>query len=259
MSTETALSGIEPRLTLVLPAFNEEASLPQALRRCAESLEHAGLTDHEIIVVNDGSTDRTGELAEAHAARDRRVRVIHHAVNRGQSAAFLHGFARARGRVIGWNGTDLPFDPGDVPRVLDLIDAGADVVVVERRDRSAYGVVRRLISWANVLTLKALFASPLNDHNFVQFFRREVLTALPVRSRGVSTVTAELIFRARRAGYRVAAMTADYHPRRAGSSTITPARVLHTLAETLRLRWILWREAIRPPGAGPRTAGGPTT
>ncbi len=256
---ENASPDAEPRLTLVLPAYNEEASLAGSLRLCTESLDRAGLADHEIIVVNDGSTDRTGELAEAQAARDPRVRVIHHAANRGQSAAFLHGFARARGRVVGWNGMDLPFHPGEIPRVLALIDAGADVVVVQRRDRSAYGLLRRIISRANVWTLKLLFASPLNDHNFVQFFRREVLGALPVRSRGVSTVTAELIFRARGAGRRVATMTADYHPRRAGSSTISAGKVLHTILETLRLRWILWCERIRPPAAPPRPAGGPAT
>lgn len=233
-----------PLLSLVLPGYNEEEALPTAVRTCLQSLRAARIDHFEIILVNDGSTDRTGELAEAEARRDSRIRVIHHEANEGQSPSFLHGFAESRGRIITWNGMDLPFHPRDVSRALACFQAGADVVVVERRDRSAYGPARKLISRANVLLLRTLFASPFRDHNFVQFFRREVLADLPVESRGVSTVAAELIIRAVRAGLRVVAMTADYHARTTGRSTVNPSKILHALSETLRL-WLILRSEGR--------------
>ena len=189
-----------PLLSVVLPGYNEEEAVGPAVETYLESLTQAGLDDFEIILVNDGSTDRTGERADELSRRDGRIRVIHHARNQGQSAAFLHGFAESRGRVVTWNGMDLPFHPADTHRALTCIRTGADVVVIERRNRAAYGLVRKAISWANVLLLRWLFASTFRDHNFVQFFRREVLAGLPIVSRGVSTVTAELIVRAVRAG-----------------------------------------------------------
>jgi len=234
-----------PLLSLVLPGYNEEAAISQAVHTCVDSFRQGGIEDFEIILVNDGSKDRTGERADELARQDSRIRVIHHEYNQGQSAAFLHGFAASRGQIVTWNGMDLPFHPQDVPRAMDCINAGADVVVVERRNRKAYGPVRKIISWSNVLVLRTLFGSPFRDHNFVQFFRREVLTRLPVESRGVSTVSAELIFRAVRAGYRVVPITADYHPRGTGRSTINLPKIVDTLLETGRLWFALRKQARR--------------
>jgi glycosyltransferase involved in cell wall biosynthesis len=238
-------------LSIILPGYNERAGLEAAVATYQAALADAGITDYEIILVDDGSTDGTRELADALARGDPRVRVLHHAVNQGQVRAILNGFRAAHGRVLTHNGIDLPFDPGDTPSALVCFHEEADVVVVERVDRGSYGLIRKLLSWANVLLVKSLFRSPCRDHNFVQFFRREVLEAVPVRSSGVSTVTTELIVRAIRQGFRVVRIPGDYHCRQAGRSTITARKAFHALAQTLRLWWLLRRpeptSTLRPP------------
>jgi glycosyltransferase involved in cell wall biosynthesis len=228
-----------PELSIVLPVYNEREALQPALDAYHVALSDAGIEDYEIILVDDGSTDGTGELAEAIAGADERVRVIHHDQNQGQVWAILTGFQAARGRVLTHNGIDLPFDPRDLPRALACFADGVDVVLVERTDRASYGLTRKVLSWANVLLLKLLLGTPFRDHNFVQFYRREVIAAVPVRSSGVSTVTAELIVRALRHGFRVVSVAAEYHRRRTGQSTITVRKVVDAAWQTLRLWWLL--------------------
>ncbi|HJT31190.1 MAG TPA: glycosyltransferase family 2 protein, partial [Pirellulales bacterium] len=235
-------------LSIVLPGYNECESLPAAVEAYRRACEAAGLREYELIIVDDGSTDGMGEVAAQLAAADPRIRVIAHAVNRGQVEAILTGFRAARGAVVTHNGIDLPFDPFDLPRVWQRFAEGADVVVVERRGRRAYGWGRKLLSWINIGLLRLLFRSPVVDHNFVQFFRREVLGSLAVRSRGVSTVTVELIVRAFAAGYRIDRVAADYHARRHGRGTVTPWKAAAALFETVRL-WV-WLMLERVQGSG---------
>jgi len=240
---------VRPALTVVLPAYNEEAALQVTVEAYIETFRADGLDDWELILVNDGSSDRTGEVAEALARGDARIRAIHHARNQGQSAAFLRGCREARGEVITWNGADLPFHPRDVKRMLAEIRNGADMVVVERSHRKAYNLRRKIISWSNVLVLRMLFGSPFRDHNFVQFFRREVLESMRIVSAGASTVTAEIIFRAMRGGWRVVPVAAEYHQRTLGESTITPGRIVHTVGQTFRL----WQQMRSEPRGGAAT------
>jgi len=237
--TASPRAAADPLLSIVLPGYNEVDALEWAVDRYLEALARCGVGDFEIILVDDGSTDGTGPLADRIARKHRRVRVLHNERNVGQSASLLRGFGLARGRILTWNGVDIPFQPEDMAKVLPWFDGPVDVVVVQRSSRQAYGIVRKIISWSNVLLLRLLFASPFRDHNFVQFFRREVIESIEVRSAGVSTVTAELIIRAKRQGYRVVAVDAEYHQRTAGKSTITLGKTVHAFLETMRLWWLM--------------------
>ena len=230
-----------PQFSVVLPGYNEREGIQAAIDAYLDALPRCGVSDFEIIIIDDGSTDGTGALADQIAREQPRVRVFHHERNLGMMAAVLHGFRQAKGDVVTYNGVDIPFDPLDTGMALEKIREGADVVVIERTNRDCYGPARKVISWANILVLRGLFRTPFWDHNFVQFFRREALASLTVCSRGVSTFSAELIFRARRNGLRVEGRHAAYHERRTGQSTITARKVFHTAWETLRLWWLLRR------------------
>lgn len=244
VTSRTWLTQMPLELSIVLPGYNERASLAAAVEAHRLACESGEIGDFEIIIVDDASNDGMDQVARRLAADDRRIRVLTHTTNRGQVEAILTGFRAARGAVVTHNGIDLPFDPNDLVRVMPRFAAGADVVVVERRDRRAYGWSRTLLSWANVAVLRLLFRSPVRDHNFVQFYRREALASLAVRSRGVSTVTAELIVRAFAAGYRVDRLMAEYHARRAGRGTISAGKAFAALRETLRLRALLTAEKV---------------
>jgi hypothetical protein len=147
----------------------------------------------------------------------------------------------SQGQFVMHNGIDLPFDPGETHRVLSRLRDGADVVVVERTNRRAYGVLRAVVSWANVVAVRALLRSPIADHNFVQAYRRRVIESIDVESRGVSTVTTELILKAIASGFRVETIKAPYHARRRGASSVTLKKIVHSVIELLRLRTILRR------------------
>jgi glycosyltransferase involved in cell wall biosynthesis len=229
-------------LSIILPAYNEGPAVVEAIEHYAACADHWGIAS-ELLVIDDGSRDDTLCLAEAAARRHSGVRVLSNPTNLGQAATLLRGFRASRGQVTMHNGADLPFAPEDTPRVLACLRGGADVVVVQRTNRQAYGLFRKLTSWVNSALIKCLFGSPFQDHNFVQAYRRSVLDAIEVESRGVSTVTTELILKALGLGVNVRALEAQYQRRRHGQSTITLRKILQTVLELLRLYAIMrrWR------------------
>jgi len=234
------------QLSLILPAFNEGPAVVEAIERHAACLSKLGI-DYEIVIVNDGSSDNTLELAEEAAKRHDRVRVLTNPKNRGQVASILRGFAESHGRFVMHNGVDLPFDPAEIEGVLDEICQGADVVVVERRNRDAYGWFRKVTSWCHIALVRLLFKSPFMDHNFVQAYSRQVIDSVVAESSGVSTVTTELTLKAFRLGYRIHSLKADYQPRRQGDSTITGRKIVRTTLELLKLYFIMKRFGDRTP------------
>ncbi|HET9768352.1 MAG TPA: glycosyltransferase family 2 protein [Thermoanaerobaculia bacterium] len=233
------LAGEPPRLTVVLPIYNERDSVGAALERYRAAFAAQGLADYELLVVDDGSHDGCGDVAANLADGEPRLRVIRHQRNQGQMAALRTGFTAARGSIVTHNGIDLPFAPEQTLAALAPFAAGADAVVVERRNRGANGPWRWVVSWGNALVWKLFFGSPFADHNFVQFFRRDLVNRLPVLSRGVNTVTAELLLRAHWAGHRVVRLQAPYDTRTAGRSTVGLRGIVRAVAETARLRWLL--------------------
>jgi glycosyltransferase involved in cell wall biosynthesis len=237
-------------LSVILPAYNEAAAVADAIHQYVRCLSELKIS-FEIVVIDDGSTDDTRRQAEEAARYHPAVRVFSNSANRGQAASILRGFAESKGQIVMHNGIDLPFAPRETPRILDCLDNGADVVVVERYDRQAYGWFRKLVSWCNICLVKLLFHSSFLDHNFVQAYRRPVLQNIDVESSGVSTVTTELILKAVRLGFCVRSLQAEYQPRRIGQSTITAKRIVHTSKELLRLYRIMKRfsHAARPRAA----------
>jgi undecaprenyl-phosphate 4-deoxy-4-formamido-L-arabinose transferase len=225
-------------LSIILPAYNEGPAVVEAIEQYAACLPRLGIT-YELLVIDDGSRDDTRRLAEQAAQRHPGVRVLANPTNRGQVASILRGLAECRGLVAMHNGVDLPFAPSDTAGVLEYLRTGADIVVVQRSNRRAYGWFRKAVSWCNIALVKLLLGSPFSDHNFVQAYRRPVLEKVAVESAGVSTVTPELILKGMRLGFRVRAISADYQPRRHGQSTITVRKIVRTFVELVKLWRIL--------------------
>jgi len=128
-----------PSLSVVIPAYDEEATLPRVVQRVV-ALPFV----REVIVVNDGSCDKTGKIAEGLSRQYPAVKAIHHQFNRGESEALRTGFALARGDIVIVQDADLEYDPGEIADVIAPILAGdADVVygsrfLVRRAARVAY-------------------------------------------------------------------------------------------------------------------------
>ena len=176
-----------PTLSIVIPVFNEEATVEKLLGRVAEAPLPEGV-DREIVVVNDASTDGTRDkLQEIQQAGILDFRLFHHEVNQGKGAALRTGFAQVNGDIVLVQDADLEYHPREYPRLLQpILDGEADVVY---GSRFGGGPQRVLFFWHYVgnrmLTLLSNMFTDLNLSDMetcYKIFRREVLDQLELRS-----------------------------------------------------------------------------
>ena len=166
------------QLSVVVPAYNEVENTPVLVAELLTALAATGRT-WELLLIDDGSADGTGEAMETAAAAEPRIRVLRLARNAGQSAALAAGLVRARGEVIVTLDADLQNDPADIPKLLAALE-GADVVSGVRAKRSDTWI--RLVSSriANATRRAALGDSVTDIGCSLKAYRREMLADLPM-------------------------------------------------------------------------------
>src|SRR6185369_50601 len=133
-------------LTVFFPAYNEAEALPGLIDRALEVLEEIGPSDYEVIVIDDGSSDGTAAIADDYAAKNKRVRVVHHPRNLGYGAALNSGFAAARCEWVVYTDGDGQFDLGDITKFF-APSGRVDVVLGNRRQRRDHWG-RKFNAWA---------------------------------------------------------------------------------------------------------------
>lgn len=239
-----------PTLSIFFPMYNEEENIHPAVDAartvCEELVERGELSDYELIVVDDASTDATGKIADELAAADPRVRVVHHPVNRKLGGAIKTGFASAQGDLILYSDADLPFDMQEVAKAVRIQRLyEVDIVSAYRLDRTTEGLTRALYTHVYNFLISAMFGVRFRDVNFAfKLCRREIFDRIELKSEG-SFIDAELIIRATRHGYRILQFGTDYFPRIRGVSTLASSGVILTILREMRsLRKEL--ESIRP-------------
>lgn len=223
-------------ISAVLPAYNEEENIENATRRMAEVLASLGLRDWEVIVVDDGSVDRTGELADSLAAKaPDHIRALHHNPNRGYAAALRTGFTSARHQLIFFTDSDLQFDVGEIRSLIPLIDE-ADIVCGFRIYRFDH-LTRLVLSWGFNLLVRIIFRIGVRDIDCAfKLFRREVFDKVKIESKKFF-VNAEVLAKAKYHGFRLAEVGVRHYPRAAGRSTVRPSHILSTLRELAQI-WV---------------------
>jgi glycosyltransferase involved in cell wall biosynthesis len=243
-----------PRLTFFFPAFNEEENVEETVRRALSEVGPLVDGSIEVLIVDDGSTDRTPELADALAAADPRVRV-HHQPNRGYGGALRAGFAGASGELIGFSDGDLQFDLREMSRLLDrLSDPGASRVegVIGYRIKRRDPPHRIFIAKTYNAIVSALFGLRVRDIDCaMKLFRREVFDGLRLDTDS-PFLSAELLIKLRARGDRFAQVGVNHYPRAAGTNTGASFRkILRTFRDIGKLRLALW--VRRDEVLGPRT------
>jgi glycosyltransferase involved in cell wall biosynthesis len=231
---------VPPTISVVLPMYNEEAYVERAVKAVRAALREVGGEGHEILIVDDASTDRTGALADAIAQADPSVRVLHNDRNRTLGGSLRRGYAAATGDLILYTDADLPFDLQEVPRAVRLLEyQQADVLAAYRFDRTSEGLLRTLYTLVYSALIRTLFALRLRDVNFsFKLFRRSLLDTFELKSEG-SFIDAEFLLRSRKAGASIIQIGVDYFPRSRGVSTLgSPRVILRLLGEMASL----WRE-----------------
>ena len=231
-----------PRLTFFFPAYNEEENLAETVRRALDEIGPLVGGSIEVLAVDDGSTDRTPELADELAAADPRVRV-HHQENRGYGGALRAGFANARGELICFSDGDLQFDLREMSRLLDRLAnerRPVDVVIgyrIKRRDPPH----RIFIAKTYNAVVSVAFGLRVRDIDCaMKLFRREVFEGLRLDADS-PFLSAELLIKLRARGERIAQLGVTHYPRAAGTNTGASFRkILRTFRDIGKLRWALW-------------------
>jgi glycosyltransferase involved in cell wall biosynthesis len=230
------------KLSVFYPMWNEEDYIERAMRfgkrACEDLVESGDIADYELIIIDDKSTDRTPEIADAMAAADPHVRVIHHDRNRKLGGSMKTGFAAATGDLVLYTDADLPFDMDELPRAVRLLrDYEVDIISAYRFDRTGEGSLRAVYTFVYNGLIKALFGVKVRDINFAfKLCRRRIFEHVQLKSEG-SFIDAELVIRATRMGYEIMQMGVDYFPRTRGESTLSsPGVILKILREMWSLR-----------------------
>jgi glycosyltransferase involved in cell wall biosynthesis len=235
-------------LSIVLPCFDEAPNVAGAVAEAARAGERFALR-HEVIVVDDGSSDGTGEIAAALAARDARVRVVAHEHNRGYGAAVRSGIAASQLEWVLMTDGDLQFDLSELERFVPLTSEH-DLVAGYRIDR-ADPLARRLAAHAWNGLMRRSFGVAVRDVDCAfKLMRGEAVRALGLESDG-AMVSTELLVRGGLAGWRTTEVGVHHRPRPAGEST---GGDLAVIARAFRERRALLRRLSAESPRGQRGA-----
>ena len=229
-------------LSIVLPCFDEAPNVAAAVAE-AQRAATGCASEHEIIVVDDGSRDGTRAIAEALAAADQRIRTVVHEHNRGYGAAVRSGLTASRMPWVLLTDGDLQFDLDELDGMLPSA-AGHDLIAGYRIDR-ADPAHRRISAHAwNVLVRRSFGVGVRDVDCAFKLMRGDAVRALPLESEG-AMVSTELLVRAQLAGWRICEVGVHHRPRAAGEPTGgDPRVVLRAFRERRALARRLRAEAV---------------
>jgi glycosyltransferase involved in cell wall biosynthesis len=227
-------------LSIVVPLYNEEANVAPLFDELVRTLPQAGVS-YELILVDDGSTDRTFDRLVTVQASDSHVRVIRFTRNFGQTAAFAAGFAHARGRFIATLDGDLQNDPADIPGLL-AHTADFDVVCGWRKDRKDDFLTRYVPSVAANWLIGMVSGVRVHDIGCsLKVFRADIVKRLKLRPgthRYLPVLASQL-------GARITEVVVNHRPRKFGRSKYGLSRTFIVIVDLIRLRRMM-RDAADP-------------
>jgi glycosyltransferase involved in cell wall biosynthesis len=221
-------------ISIVVPVYNEEEALVDLSQGVRQELTRLG-KPWEIIFINDGSTDNSAKILDQLADSDQRIRVIHFKRNAGQTAAMMAGFDFAQGNVIIPLDGDGQNDPADIPRMLDLIDQGFDVVSGWRKDRQDSVIQRNIPSILANQLISAVSGVRLHDFGCsLKAYKRQVVDGI----RLYGEMHRFLPIYASWHGAKIAELVVNHHPRRTGESKYGFERVFKVLLDLLVVKFL---------------------
>lgn len=216
----------DPRVSVIIPAYNEEGNVEDLCQQLDDMGEKASFS-FEVVIVDDGSSDSTAEKLRSQEAQYSFLRVLSHGRNRGLTEALQTGFDNARGDVFVFYPADLQYKPEDIPAMIAKIDEGNDLVTGWKQGDYAKKFVSNIYNRMS----RRLFGLKVHDLNSVKAFRREVIENIFLRR----DWHRYLVALAEEQGYRVDEVKIPLYPRHSGDSKFSgfwriPVGVLDLLA-----------------------------
>jgi dolichol-phosphate mannosyltransferase len=232
------------RAVVCVPTYDERENIEPLVRALGEVLDTAR---DRVLVIDDGSPDGTGEIADRLAAELEWLDVLHRTRKEGIGRAYLAGFARALesdAELVLEMDCDFSHDPGDVPRLIAACEGGADLALGSRWVAGGgtvnWGLVRRLISRGGSVYARLVLGVSVHDlTGGFKCFRRRVLETIEldaIAARGYG-FQIEGTYRALRAGFRVVELPITFVDRRVGESKMSGAIVIEAMRQVPVLRW----------------------
>ena len=231
-----------PILSIVVPVYNEEENIHPLFEKIQTVCETIGDT-YEVLFVDDGSRDKTFAVLSELSKRVPQVVVIRFKKNAGQTAAMAAGFEFARGeRIVSMDG-DLQNDPADIPKLLEKLDEGYDLVCGWRKERQDKFLTRRVPSIVANWIIGKVTGVPIHDNGCsLKAYRASVIKQVPLYGEMHRFIPAMATV----AGARIAEIVVTHHPRRFGQSKYGLGRVWRVALDIIAFKLIIFVFARRP-------------
>jgi glycosyltransferase involved in cell wall biosynthesis len=210
-------------ISVFFPCYNEQQNVSRIVENALGVLKKLD-ADFEIIIVDDGSFDRTGQTADEIASGESRIKVVHHPRNLGYGAALQTGFKTAKKELVFYTDGDGQFDINEMPPLLPLMEQ-YDIVSCYRLNRRD-SLLRKINAWCWTKLVCLLFGLKVRDIDCAfKLYRREIFDHIELSSTG-ALIDAEILARAIRKGYRITQKGVHHYPRTAGAQTGAKFRVI---------------------------------
>ena len=224
----------QPQLSIVVPLYNEQDSVPLLHQKICEAVDPMGIA-YEILFVNDGSQDRTFEVASGIAQSDPKLRVIELRKNYGQTPAMAAGIDTARGTVLATMDGDLQNDPSDIPMMFAKLHEGYDIVVGWRYKRQDKLITRKIPSMIANWLIGRVTGVPIKDNGCsLKLYRAELMKQMPFYNEMHRFIPALLSV----SGSKVAQVKVKHHARQFGESKYGLSRIYKVLLDLLTIKTI---------------------
>jgi glycosyltransferase involved in cell wall biosynthesis len=242
---------MRPGISAVFPAYNDAGTIPSMVLGAVLALRRL-TDDYEVIVTNDGSADRTGELLDELARVVPALRVIHHPLNMGYGHALRSGFAAATKELVFYTDGDAQYDPSELSLLFDRMRPGVDIVngyKIRRHDPFHRVVIGRIYHHL----MRLAFGLPIRDVDCdFRLIRRRCFESVTLESPD-GTLPLEMVKKFSDAGFRFVEVPVHHYHRVLGRSQFfNVRRLLRVMRHILVLWWNLVVRGPRAPEAGVR-------
>lgn len=222
-------------ISVIIPAYNEEGNIEEVVRICEKVFSSFFNDNFEIIVVNDGSGDKTGEIAGKLMSSVKNLKVFHHQKNQGMGKAVKTGVCQAQNDLIFVTGSDLQFDIREFEKFLPFID-NSDIVIGYRVNRK-YGFFRKFNTAVYHFLINLMFGLKFRDPSWVKLFRKKIFDNIAITSNGFFW-DVELLIKAKRKGYKIKEVGVHSYERKTGkASGKNIFKIFETFLSLVRVWW----------------------
>ncbi len=222
-------------ITIAIPAYNEEENISTVVRDTLKKLPKY-FKDYEIVVIDDGSSDETGEIVDKIALKNKNLRVIHQK-NQGFSKAMITGIRAAKKEFVAYMPADGQFMVDDMRHCFEVLK-DSDLILGYRGGRQDYSARRVFFSYGYLLLLMILFDIKYMDVGWVNIWRTNKVQKMKFTAAGGIFVLTEIVVRFKKKGFRILEAPSYYHPRMAGEVKNAKLKVVaNTFWNALKLWW----------------------